>query len=202
VEQTTTYQDYTPDPGHPGSYPVGEWKVSQYVNAGSAWLYGFEFAFLQHFTSLPGLFGGLGLSANYSWTDSQTSGLPGRSDSPRLLRQAPNTWNICPTFDHGRLSIRVGMTYTSASIYAYQFQDGIPGGISGPNSDTYIYPHFQLDAQGSYRLQHGFTVVAYGLNLTNEVFGFYNGQPQYMIQREYYKPTFAFGMRWSPTHEK
>jgi hypothetical protein len=40
--------------------------------------------------------------------------------------------------------------------------------------------------------------VAYGLNLNNEVFGFYNGSTQYMIQREYYGPTFAAGMRWSP----
>jgi hypothetical protein len=44
--------------------------------------------------------------------------------------------------------------------------------------------------------------MAYGLNLNNEVFGFYNGQKPYMIQREYYAPTFAAGMRWSPTHEK
>ena len=39
---------------------------------------------------------------------------------------------------------------------------------------------------------------AYGLNLSNEVFGFYQGSPNYPIQREFYKPTVAFGMRsWS-----
>ncbi len=37
----------------------------------------------------------------------------------------------------------------------------------------------------------------YGLNLTNEVFGFYQGDPQFMIQREYYKPSFAVGLRFS-----
>ena len=97
------------------------------------------------------------------------------------------------------LSIRVGMTYNAASIYSYQYQDGTggstptPGGLRGPLGDNYLYPHFQIDAQGSYRLKYGFTVMAYGLNLNNEVFGFYNGQPQYMVQREYYGPTFAFG---------
>ena len=207
VTQSELRQNYTPVPND-SHYPVGEWMVSQPINAGSGWLAGVEFAYLQHFTSLPGLFGALGLSANYSWTDSAASGLPGRSDSPRLLRQAPNTWNISPTFDHGRLAIRVGMTYNAASIYSYQYQDGTggstptPGGLRGPLGDNYLYPHFQLDAQGSYRLNYGFTVMAYGLNLNNEVFGFYNGQPQYMVQREYYGPTFAFGMRWSPTHEK
>jgi hypothetical protein len=46
------------------------------------------------------------------------------------------------------------------------------------------------------------TFVAYGLNLTNEVFGFYQGSPEFMIQREYYTPTIAAGFRWSPVHEK
>jgi TonB-dependent receptor len=208
VSQSELHQDYSPDPANPANYPLGTWLVTQPVNAGTGWLAGFELAYLQHFTSLPGLLNGLGLSANYSWTNSAACGLPGRSDCPRLLRQAPNVFNISPTFDHGRLAIRVGLTYNAASIYSYQYQDGTggsaptPGGLYGPNGDTYLYPHFQVDAQGSYRLKYGFTVMAYGLNLNNEVFGFYNGQPQYMIQREYYAPTFAFGMRWSPTHEK
>jgi len=200
-------ENYTPVPND-SHYPVGTWLVSQPINAGSGWLVGVEFAYLQHFSSLPGALGGLGLSANYSWTNSAASGLPGRSDSSRLLRQAPNAWNISPTYDRGRLSIRVGLTYNATSIYSYQYQDGTggstptPGGLRGPDGDNYLYPHFQVDAQGSFRLRYGFTVVAYGLNLNNEVFGFYNGQSQYLVQREYYAPTFAFGMRWSPTHEK
>jgi TonB-dependent receptor len=208
VQQSELRDGYTPVADDPTLYPVGTWSVSQPINAGSGWLTGVEFAYLEHFTSLPGLLGGLGLSANYSWTNSRAIDLPGRADSPRLLRQAPNVYNISPTFDHGRLSLRVGITYNSASIYSYQFQDGTggstptPGGIAGPDADTYMYGHFQLDAQGSVYLKYGFTVYAYGLNLNNEVFGFYNGQPQYMIQREYYGPTIAVGMRWSPRHEK
>jgi hypothetical protein len=27
------------------------------------------------------------------------------------------------------------------------------------------------------------------------VFGFYNGSTQYVVQREFYKPTFAIGVR-------
>jgi len=205
--QSELRQNYTPVPGD-SHYPVGEWMVSQPINAGSGWLVGFEVAYIQQFTSLPGMLSGLGLSANYSWTNSAASGLPGRSDSPALVRQAPNTWNISPTFDRGRFSLRVGMTYNSSSIFQYQYQDGTDGstptagGLHGPNGDTYIYPHFQIDAQASFQLKYGFSVMAYGLNLNNEVFGFYNGQTQYMIQREYYAPTIAFGMRWSPIHEK
>jgi TonB-dependent receptor len=207
VTQSGLRNGYTPDPNSP-LYPSGTWLVTQPVNAGSGYLAGFELAYIQNFTSLPGAFAGLGVSANYSFSASEASGLPGRSDSPRLLRQAPNSFNVGPTYDRGRFSVMVGMTYNGHSIYQYQFQDGTggssptAGGLLGPNGDTYMYSHFQLDAEGSIRLKYGLTMIAYGLNLTNEAFGFYNGQPQYMIQREYYGPTIGVGMRWSPTHEK
>ncbi|PYV18954.1 MAG: hypothetical protein DMG21_03295 [Acidobacteria bacterium] len=59
-----------------------------------------------------------------------------------------------------------------------------------------------MDAQGSIRMARGFSLVVYGQNLNNEVFGFYQGSSQYMIQREYYQPTVAAGIRWSPVRER
>ena len=75
------------------------------------------------------------------------------------------------------------------------------GGIKGPNGDNYLYSHLQVDAQGSFRMAKGFTAVVYGLNLTNEVFGFYQGSTIYPIQREYYNRTIGAGLRWSSTAE-
>src|SRR5437762_1422571 len=172
-------------------------RVTQPVNAGSAWLNGFEAAYLQHLTFLPGAFGGLGISANYGYTASRTSFGPdfGRTDHPRLVRNAPHTWNVSPTYDRGRVSIRVGFSYNAQNIVGYG--DGTPG----PFGDNYFYPHLQFDAQGSLRLAHGLSFVMYGLNINNEVFGFYNGSPQYVVQREFYRPTIAAGFRWSPLRE-
>jgi len=182
-------------------------SVSQPVNAGSAWVNGFEAAYLQHLTFLPGMLQGLGISANYGYTASRASGLPGRSDHPRLIRNAPHTWNVSPTYDRGRVSVRVGLSYNAANINGYLWQDSFaapPLGatINGPLGDDYFFAHLQVDAQGSIRMTHGLSFVMYGLNLTNEVFGFYFGSPQYFHQREYYQPTVAAGFRWSPTHEK
>ena len=53
-------------------------------------------------------------------------------------------------------------------------------------------------------LQHigvGLQFVAAGLNLTNEVFGFYNGSSIYPIQREYYKTSYMFGLRYTLSNE-
>ena len=178
---------------------------------------------------MPGALNGLGVSSNYGYTASQAK-LPAYIDpsllqpgqisgpnrgsegaNPALIGQAPNSFNFSPTYDKRGASIRLGMTYNQANLAAYQYSvdnagpitvGGGGGGIRGPNGDNYFYTHLQVDIQGSYKLAKGFTVVAYGLNLNNEVFGFYNGSTIYPVQREFYKQTFGGGLRWSPTREK
>src|SRR5882672_6988054 len=78
-------------------FPAGT-QVTQPLNIGSAWLSGFEAAYLQHLTFLPGALRGVGFSANYGYTASRASLGPdfARSDHPRLLRNAPHTWNVSP----------------------------------------------------------------------------------------------------------
>jgi TonB-dependent receptor len=196
-----SFKENFPNAPAPSAQP-GLYTVSQSINAGSATVAGFEAAYLQHLSFLPGWLGGFGISANYGYTYSRANGLPGRSDHPRLLRSAPNTWNISPTYDRGRLSARLGLSYNQANIFSYQFHDGLAGGLRGPLSDNYLYSHLEIDVQGSVRLAHGLSFVVYGLDLNDEVFGFYNGSPQYFNQREFYKPTVAAGFRWSPLHEK
>jgi TonB-dependent receptor len=199
----------------PGIFPC---TLNTPVNAGSGYIYGLELAFSQHFAYLPGMLRGLGISANYSYATSQATRVnPLRTDSPAFLRQAPNTWNISPTYDMGRFSIRVGLAYNGPNIFAYAYQNltrdpavtGDPSGVkiapitptppkNGPAGDQYLYAHFQVDAQGSFRIRRGLEFIASGLNLNNQVFGFYNGSSPFFIQREYYKPTYTFGFRWEP----
>ncbi len=179
--------------------------VSQWQNVTNAQIHGFEISYQQRLSMLPGPLKGLGMLANYSWTASEIKSIPGRIDSPSLQRQAPNTWNISPTYDRGRLTARVGMSYNGASIYQYQYQtasDVSHLGPTGPTGDVYTLPHFQLDAQASVRLAHGLSFVVYGLNLTNEVFGYYTGSPIFVNQREWYKATYAAGFRYSLNRER
>lgn len=189
----------TPGPGQPNF----GFQVVQAANSGSAYITGIEVNFQQHFTYLPGAFRGLGVSTNYSYTASQATNVnPGnRTDKPALLRQAPNTFNISPTYDAGRASLRVGLAYNGPHIFQYNFADGNPGGIRGPGGDVYTFAHLQVDAQGSYHLGRGFDAIVSALNLNNEVFGFYQGSEKFFIQREYYKPTYTFGVRWTPRAE-
>jgi TonB-dependent receptor len=182
------------------------------INGPTGHIAGFEMAWEQRLSFLPGLLNGLGVLANYSYTTSQVT-FPadfngGRTDHASLQRQAPNNYNLGLTYDKKRLSLRFAVSHNDENIYAYFWSQ--PGGVDpkdpvlglkGPNGDQYFYPHTQVDIQGSYRIHKGFTFVAYGLNLNNEVFGFYQGSPQYPIQREFYHPTVSFGLRWTSAAE-
>jgi TonB-dependent receptor len=190
------------DPNNPG------FQQQQSINGPNAHIAGFEAAWEQRLSRLPGLLGGFGVAANYSYTTSQVT-FPagfsgGRIDHPTLQRQAPNTWNLGFTYDKARFSMRFGVSHNDANLFAYGFVHVDPQtdrdpilGIKGPLGDQYLYAHTQFDVQGSYRLYKGLHFIAYGLNLSNEVFGFYTGSPIYPNQREYYHPTVAAGFRWS-----
>jgi len=195
---------------------------TQDINGSNANVWGLEFGLQQKFTNLPGAFRGLGLMANYSYNDSHISGLPDRDDSPSLMGTARHAFNIEPGFELGRYEVHMGMSYNDANIDAYQYfsndsnQPGVcgttnpnpgpdaplNGPINGPCGDNYFYPHFQVDAQMTARLYRGLELQLEGLNLNNEVFGFYNGSPQYMTQREYYKPTYSISLRWNSSLNK
>jgi TonB-dependent receptor len=207
---------YTLDPNYQGTqYPqyVND-QFSYIINGVNAKLYGVEFAYIQRLGFLPGAWSGFGITANYSRTGSSAGTLPLRNDNPALQRQTPTMFNLSPTYDRGRFSARLGATYNSASIYQYQWtqctatenagggcEDPAYLGPKGPAGDNYLYAHLQVDAQASYRFTKSFTVLWQGLNLTDDVFGFYNGSPWYITQREYYRPTYSFGLRWEPRRE-
>jgi hypothetical protein len=75
-------------------------------------------------------------------------------------------------------------------------------GPNGPSADVWTLPHFQVDAQATYRVWRGFSVMANGLNLNHEVFGHYTGSTQSVNQREYYKPSYTIGIHYTFNGER
>ena len=178
--------------------------AQQDQNAKNASVFGWEFSWQQRLSNLPGALSGLGMMANYSYADSHTNGIVGRTDSPPLIGTARNAFNIEPSYMMGRYDVHMGISYNGANDNAYQWYNNqvdpsndSAGPANGPNGDNYFYPHLQVDAQMGARIWRGLQLHVDGLNLTNEVFGFYNGSPQYMTQREYYKPTYSASLRWT-----
>jgi TonB-dependent receptor len=199
-------QAIVPNTGSPLSQLYAGDYAQQEINGDHAYVQGIELAYQQHLSSLPGVLGAARIIANFAYTNSKNYNLPNRTDTPQLVGQAPFSWNIGPSYSTKRALVTLGISHNSANIYAYQYQstgaNAVPFGVTGPNGDNYFYSHTQVDAQGTYYIAKGFSVLASGQNMNNEVFGFYNGSPKYVTQREYYKPTFSFGLRWNPHHEQ
>jgi TonB-dependent receptor len=177
--------------------PYNGYQEIKPINGPKANLYGFELAWKQHLSFLPGAWSGLGIDTNYTHTHSKATFdlSTGRSGSAALQRTAPDLANLGLTYDWSGFSMRLAATYNSAMIFTYNYQDGADGGLGGPNGDTYLYAHTQIDAQASYAFKNGLKVTLSALNLNNEVFGFYNGSSQWAIQREFYSRTFTLGIR-------
>jgi TonB-dependent receptor len=171
--------------------------LTQWQNGGHAYVQGIELAYQQHLAWLPGVLSGARIDANMTWTNSKNYDLQGRSDNPQLVGQAPWSYNITPSYATKRATVELGISYDGPNIAAYQWQDGQPGGLYGPNGDNYYYERTQVDAQATYYVGRGFSLTASEENANNAVLGFYNGSPHYMTQREYYKPIYYGGLRWT-----
>jgi hypothetical protein len=163
---------------------------------------GIELAYQQHLSFLPGVLSGARIDANMTYTQSRNYDLVGRSDTPPLVGQAPFSYNFTPSYETKRATVSLGISYDGPNIASYQYQDGAFQGITGPYGDNYYYERTQVDAQGSYYLGKGFTITASGENMNNALLGFYNGSKYHMTQREYYKPIYYGGLRWSLGREK
>ena len=176
--------------------------LTQWVNGGHAYVQGIEFAYQQHLTFLPGVLAGARINANMTYTQSRNYDLTGRTDTPPLVGQAPFSYNITPSYETKRATVSLGISYNGPNIATYQWQTGDPGTVKGPFGDNYYFERTQVDAQASYYIGKGFTITASEENANNAILGFYNGSQQFMTQREYYKPIYYGGLRWSLRPEK
>ena len=111
------------------------------------------------------------------------------------------------------MSFRLGITYNGPCIYQYAYVSPAllaPGsgadvsalGPHGPQGDIYTLAHTQIDAQINVKVNQHLTFMAYGLNLNNEVFGYYTGSTNFVNQREYYRSTYAGGVKYTFTHSR
>lgn len=138
-------------------------QVTQPVNGPTAKLYGFEVAWQQNLTFLPGMLAGLGLNANYTYTKSDAE-IPGRGRAgvtTPLPGQTGNAGNVGVFFERGPLSLRVGANYSGEFLSTINPQT--PGG----EGDTRTRDRLQVDASGSVRIRRGIKVFGEFINLTN-----------------------------------
>jgi len=172
--------------------PTANYQVSEFRNADGAEVYGFELGFERTLRFLPSPFDGLGLFANYTWTDSEV-------DTGLTERQGRDT----PLFGQVGRSANAGLTYQKYGAQvrvAYNWRDSyldFDGINANPDFDRYLGKLGALDITMSYALPKGITVFAEFRNVTDEPDHAYYGneslRPGYNEYRDW---SGTFGVRW------
>ena len=123
---------------------------------------GIELAGTKTFDTLPGIWSGLGATASYSYTESETEVGGGSfyGQNLPLPGLSENVWSTTVFFDYEAFSAHVNVRYRD------EFVQNLP--IPGANSPVYAQEYTTVDAQASYAFDNGFSVVISGNNLTDE----------------------------------
>jgi TonB-dependent receptor len=175
---------------YPGAEGV-DLTLTQSRNGEQANLLGFEVAYQQNLTFLPGLLKGLSIYANYTLTSSQAD-IQSREDLEekeeiRLPGQAKNVGNFSLAYDYKRFNIRVSSNFNGE----YLSEVG-----SDASEDLYVKDRIQVDASATFTVNPRFRVFTEFLNVTNQPFEVYQGSKDQYTQREFYSWWTRAGLKF------
>lgn len=148
----------------PDSAPADtvEGAFNTFENSEGGYIRGIELAGTKTFANLPGVFGGLGLTASYSYTESETEvgggALTGETVS--LPGLSENVWSTTAFWDIDNFSTHLNVR----SRDEYVLNLAIPGSSTPVLAKSYT----TVDFQASYAFDMGLEVVLQANNLTDE----------------------------------
>ena len=125
-------------------------EINQVSNGGSASLKGFEIAYQQPFTFLPGFWSDFGFQGNFTYVDSD-----------EILGFSPNAYNATLYYENDKFSARVSAAYRDAYV-SQRANDNTGRDEQGVDSS------FNLDFASSYKLNDRIDLTLEAINLTDE----------------------------------
>lgn len=133
-------------------------------NNRGGYIRGYELAGTKTFENLPGVFAGLGATASYSNTQSETSitggSILGQDNIQPIPGLSENVWSATVFWDISSFSAHVNVRYRD------KFIQKIP--VPGQPQPAQSLDYTTVDAQMSYAFDNGISVVLSGNNLTDE----------------------------------
>lgn len=169
--------------------PNGEFdiNVSRPMNLNSTKIDGMEFALQHRFSYLPAPFDGLGVMANMTFVDSESSA--DSAEKPLPLPGLGDSQNAVLFYEKEAVQFRVA--YNNRAEFM-QTTSNWAGG-----DPIYVEDYYQVDVSGSYDVNETFTLFFEGINVTNEVTkkrGLYSNHALYTIETG---PRYSIGIRGS-----
>jgi len=168
-----------------------DFEVIQSTNGDDGYIWGLEAAVQQQLRFLPGVLGGLGVYANYTYTQSETTLADGSTNV--FPGQADHIFNAALSYERAGFSGQLSLNYTG------EFLDEFAGdGASADRAnDVFIADRWGLDASASYQIgTTGVSAYLELVNLLNEPLVVYQGDEARTRQVEYYEPWGWIGVRF------
>jgi TonB-dependent receptor len=164
------------------------YELSSKVNGSNAEVTGMELAYQQVFDQLPAPFDGLGLQANYTWTDSSAVYVDNdKSVKGDLEDVAKNSYNLTAFYEKDGFGLRL----------SYSWRDGVLNQIGTNSLASENKAEFgTLDLSASYDVSDNVTVFVEGINITDQA------QQDFVQGDEFrsytdYGSTYSLGVRAS-----
>lgn len=176
-------QDDAPYLGFYNSVAFNEAIIPQ--NGNDATVTGIELNYQQALINLPGIFSGLLVGLNYTYTDA--TGDLGTRDIP-LPSASENNFNAMLGYEKGPVSVRLTAAYRDN--YLKEVGDSA-------DEDRYIEDHLQWDLTASFSVTDNVRLYAQFVNLNDEPYVAYQSGPgsNRLLQYEEYSWTGKFGLQ-------
>ncbi len=171
--------------------PFDGFEVEQYINGGSADIVGVELSWQQQFSQLPGWMSGLGIYANYTYTDATSIDLgdqTSRTDIEALPEQVGDVGNVALTYEKNSIVSRLALNYTGEWI------DEVGGDAS---EDEWRDDSTTVDFSFTWMFENGLDLFFQVNNLTDEEKYVYNGVPTRSRQYSITGTTYSVGAAWT-----
>ncbi|WP_308368512.1 MULTISPECIES: TonB-dependent receptor [unclassified Microbulbifer] len=162
------------------------YRLTSKVNGSNADVSGLELAYQQVFHHLPAPFNGLGVQANYTYTDSNAVYVDGDERIEGELEDvAKNSYNLTAFYERDGLALR----------FSYSWRDGVLNQIGTNSLATENNAEFgSLDFSASYDINDAVSVFMEGINITNEVQQLFVDDDEFRSYTDYGR-TFVLGAR-------
>lgn len=144
-----------PDNGFNGDY--AGYDIITTSNGGEATYEGFELAYQQQLTFLPGPLKGLGVYANYTKLDTEGD-YGGASVVTEIAGFIPETANIALSYSYKRFKLRTNGVYRS---------DYLISNSTNPATVHYESQKWQVDVNMEYRLSDRFSIFMDAININH-----------------------------------
>lgn len=169
------------------------WTYSTAANSDGTKLDGFEIAYQQSFSGLPGIWGNFGFNGNYSYVDAETTVVrSGREVTVPLQGMSNHSWNATLFYETPRWGSRVSVNnrddYVTNNL-----------GANGNVSEATTGP-IRWDMSAYVHVFKSFSVTLEGINLTDEEERLYttgDGTMDLIREINYSGRQYFLGVRWN-----